>query len=99
MASAPPGASGFRLMWGLSETRRLASGALIDTSRRLLLGEAAQQEQTEILTSSPYFMPSPAALEGMRRNAGQGDGQRARSSPWMRFKLQWQSLLIPESML
>jgi putative cardiolipin synthase len=57
--------------WGLSETRRLASGALIDTSRRLV-GEAAQQAQTEILTSSPYFVPSPAALEGMRRNAARG---------------------------
>ncbi|SCX72706.1 phosphatidylserine/phosphatidylglycerophosphate/cardiolipin synthase family protein [Variovorax sp. EL159] len=57
--------------WGQMETRRLPSGALIDTSRRLL-GEAAQQAQSEILTSSPYFVPGAAALEGMRRNAARG---------------------------
>ena len=57
--------------WGQMETRRLPSGALIDTSRRLL-GEAAQQAQSEITTSSPYFVPGPAALEGMRRNAARG---------------------------
>ncbi|PIF78795.1 putative cardiolipin synthase [Variovorax sp. 54] len=57
--------------WGRMETRRLPSGALIDTSRRLL-GEAAQRAQSEILTSSPYFVPGPAALEGMRRNAARG---------------------------
>ncbi|WP_398491540.1 phosphatidylserine/phosphatidylglycerophosphate/cardiolipin synthase family protein [Variovorax sp.] len=57
--------------WGRSETRRLASGALIDTSRRLL-GEAAQQARSEILTASPYFVPGAAALEGMRRNAARG---------------------------
>ncbi|WP_185546155.1 phospholipase D family protein [Variovorax sp. KBW07] len=57
--------------WGQAETRRLPSGALIDTSRRLL-GEAAQQAQLEIITSSPYFVPGPAALEGMRRNAVRG---------------------------
>lgn len=57
--------------WGRMETRRLPSGALIDTSRRQL-GEAAQQARSEILTSSPYFVPGPAALEGMRRNAARG---------------------------
>ncbi|MGJ7505137.1 phospholipase D family protein [Variovorax sp. ZT5P49] len=57
--------------WGQAETQRLPSGALIDTSRRLL-GEAAQQAQSEIITSSPYFVPGPAALEGMRRNAARG---------------------------
>ena len=57
--------------WGRAEIQRLPSGALIDTSRRLL-GEAAQQAQSEIITSSPYFVPGPAALEGMRRNAARG---------------------------
>jgi len=57
--------------WGEQESRRLPSGALIDTSRRLL-GEAAQQAQQEIVTTSPYFVPGPLALEGMRRNAARG---------------------------
>jgi putative cardiolipin synthase len=57
--------------WGRAETLRLPSGAMIDTSRRLL-GEAAQQAESEIITSSPYFVPGPAALAGMRRNAARG---------------------------
>jgi len=57
--------------WGVTESRRLASGALLDTARRLV-GEAAQQAEQEIITVSPYFVPSAPALEGMRRNAARG---------------------------
>ncbi|RSZ39735.1 MULTISPECIES: phospholipase D family protein [unclassified Variovorax] len=57
--------------WGQMETRRLPSGAQIDTSRRLL-GEAAQQASSEIVTATPYFVPGPLALQGMRRNAARG---------------------------
>ena len=57
--------------WGVLETARLPSGALLDSSR-LLLATEFRQTQREAWVSSPYLVPGPEALESMRVNARRG---------------------------
>lgn len=57
--------------WGELETGRLPSGALLDSSRRLLTTEF-RKAQREVWVSSPYLVPGPEAMEGMRTNVRRG---------------------------
>ena len=57
--------------WGEPEPARLPSGALLDSSRRLL-SEALDGAREEVLISSPYLVPGPLALEGMESNVHRG---------------------------
>ena len=57
--------------WGELETGRLPSGALLD-SNRLLLAAEFRSAQREAWISSPYLVPGPEALEGMRSNMRRG---------------------------
>ena len=57
--------------WGERESAHLPSGALLDNSRLLLTQEFAKARH-EVWLASPYLVPGPEALEGMRANVQRG---------------------------
>lgn len=56
---------------GELEIGRLSSGALLDSSRRLLVAEF-DRAQKEIWISSPYLVPGEQALEAAKAKTGRG---------------------------
>ena len=56
---------------GTARAEVLPSGATLDNIRRTVVAEMSRANE-ELFLTTPYFVPGPAALEGMRNNVLRG---------------------------
>ena len=56
---------------GKARAEVLPSGATLDNIRRTVVAEMSRAKE-ELFLTTPYFVPGPAALEGMRNNVARG---------------------------